>query len=89
MSESEFWEMRISSYFLKLHYYKIKEREEIERAHNLCRLQTVALINIQLNKQHRITDPAKLWRFPWDEKKAEMDKKTIDTPLLSKLMQQL
>lgn len=62
----EFWEMRLKDFFLKLHFYNEKKQEEIETYSNLIRMQTVSLINIQLEKKSRITDPKKLWLFPWE-----------------------
>lgn len=66
MKVEEFWEMRLKDFFLKLHYYYNKKQREIECYSNLFRMQTVALVNIQLEKKHRITDPRKFWVFPWE-----------------------
>ncbi len=68
MPVSEFWEMRLKDFFLKLCYYNNKKQREIEYYSNLVRMQTVALINIQLEKRHRIADPKKFWVFPWENR---------------------
>ena len=36
--------------------------------YNLVRLQTVELLNIQIDRKSRIKSPDKLWQFPWDAK---------------------
>lgn len=66
MSAAEFWETRLHDFFIKLdYYYRKQQADRIERA-NLVRMQTVALINIQLSKKDRIRDPKLFWRFPWE-----------------------
>ena len=64
MQVMEFWEMRLKDFFLKLHYYNEKKQRELEVYANLLRMQTVSLINVQLDKKSRITDPKKFWLFP-------------------------
>lgn len=66
MGVEEFWEMRLKDFFLKLHFFNIRKRQKIETYSDLVRMQTVALINIQLEKKSRITDPKKFWLFPWE-----------------------
>ena len=66
MQVMEFWEMRLKDFFLKLHYYNEKKQRELEVYANLLRMQTVSLINVQLDKKSRITDPKKFWLFPWE-----------------------
>ena len=63
MQVMEFWEMRLKDFFLKLHYYNEKKQRELEVYANLLRMQTVSLINVQLDKKSRITDPKKFWLF--------------------------
>ena len=46
-----------------------REKFELET----MRLQTVILVNTQLEKQHVIKDPRKLIAFPWDDKKGDSD----------------
>lgn len=66
MTAGEFWEMRLHDFFLKLRYhYNVRQTERVERA-ELVRMQTVALVNIQLARKDRIKDPRQFWRFPWE-----------------------
>ena len=64
MQVMEFWEMRLKDFFLKLHYYNEKKQRELEVCANLLRMQTVSLINVQLDKKSRITDPKNFGYFP-------------------------
>lgn len=66
MQVKEFWEMRLKDFFLKLHYYTNERQQKIEMYSNLVRLQTLTLVNLQLDTKHRISDPRKLWLFPWE-----------------------
>lgn len=66
MQTGEFWEMRLKDFFLKLYYYNNKKQRELESYSSLVRMQTIALINMQLEKKHRIRDPKKFWLFPWE-----------------------
>lgn len=66
MAPDEFFEMRLKHFFLKLQEYNRNRESEIKTNSELVRLQTTALINIQLKPSDKIT-PQQLWRFPWDE----------------------
>lgn len=57
--------MRLKHFFLKLHEYNRNRESEVKTNSELIRLQTTALINVQLKKEDRIT-PQQLWQFPWD-----------------------
>lgn len=57
-------------------YNKVRGFNELRQAEfELIRLQTVELLNIQIDKKHRINKPQNLWRFPWDKKPKKIDKK--------------
>ncbi len=54
-------------------YNKLKGFNQLRQGEfELVRMQTVELLNVQMDKKHRITDPRKLWKFGWekDNKKA-------------------
>ena len=67
MSEREF-------YFIspRAFYNKVKGFNQLKQAeYELVRLQTVELLNIQIEGKHRIKDPKRLWKFPWDTEKTD------------------
>lgn len=72
MSEREFGEMHLGTFFLKLHYFfkaiEIKRKEAAE----LIRTQTLYLINIQLTPSDRLKDPRSFWPLPWDEASTDL-----------------
>ena len=76
MGVMEFGEMLLHDFFLKLHCYNTRE-EQIYRANaELVRLQTLTLVNIQLQKKDKIKDPKQLWVFPWErEESVEVSRK--------------
>ncbi len=39
--------------------------------YELVRLQTVELLNIQMEKKHQIKRPRDLWKFPWEKKEVK------------------
>lgn len=66
MKEMEFWEMRLGTFFLKLHFF-IEGRElQYRREAELVRAQTYTLLNIQLRIQDRYRNVHDMWPFPWD-----------------------
>jgi|GEM_PF-5726314 hypothetical protein len=67
MTVAEFEEMRVGDFFLKLRYFMAAKEEKIILDSNLIRLQTVELLNIQVDSRSRIKDPRDLWRFPWED----------------------
>lgn len=66
MSESEFLEMRIGTFFLKMRYFFKLEDSRIRQIAELFRMQTLYLFNIQLDPANRIKEPRELWPLPWD-----------------------
>lgn len=77
MTVVEFWEMRLKDFFLKLHYYNGKKQRDFEAYANLIRLQTVTLVNVQMEKKNRIRDPKKLWIFPWEVEEPAEPKQSV------------
>ena len=66
MTEKELEEMEMGLFFLKL-FYKNKADEENRKFYGeLLRLQTMQLLNIQLDVQHKIKRVEDVWRMPWD-----------------------
>lgn len=77
MTADAFWEMRLHDFFLKLRYhYNARQAERVERA-ELVRMQTVALVNIQLAKKDRIKDPRQFWCFPWEEEQGKTEPEEV------------
>lgn len=68
MNETEFGEMHIGTFFLKLRFFNKKIDEGIKERAELVRLQTLHLLNIQIEPSKRITKLTDFWSFPWDEK---------------------
>ena len=66
MSENELEEMEMSTFFLKL-FYK-NQGDEADRRYygELLRLQTLQLLNIQLDRSHKIHRVEDVWSLPWD-----------------------
>jgi hypothetical protein len=67
MSIEELEMMEIGALFLKLFYHNQKEREDRQFYGNIMRLQTMLLMNMQLESKSRIKHPEQLWKFDWDE----------------------
>ena len=68
--------MEMSTYFLKLFYHN-KEKEQERRFYGeLIRLQTLQLLNIQIDAAHKIRKAEDLWQFPWEEKEIEGEQLT-------------
>ena len=57
--------MRLKHFFLKIQEYNRQKEQEVRFTAEQTRLQTTALINIQLKKGDRI-QPRDLWPLPWD-----------------------
>lgn len=66
MGVDEFYKMRLSHFFIKLHGWTNNQQRLFRERAELVRLQTVELINIQLKSANKIKSPEKLWQFPWD-----------------------
>ena len=66
MKVVEFEEMRLGDFFLKLHYFMKAKEERMIFTSNLARLQTMELLNVQIEPKYRIKTPLDLWRFPWE-----------------------
>lgn len=78
MGSRDFWEMRLKDFFLKWrHAREAEQRGRVFEA-ELVRMQTVALVNVQLERRHRIKDARKLWRFPWEEEAPKGRKPDVD-----------
>lgn len=67
MSIEELEMMEIGALFLKLFYHNQKEREDRQFYGNIMRLQTMLLMNMQIESKSRIKHPEQLWTFEWDE----------------------
>ena len=59
-------EARLRHVLLAMHGARNAREAQYRQQAELVRLQTVDLINIQLDKKNKIKDAAKLWQFPWD-----------------------
>lgn len=69
MSEREFDFITPRAFYNKVKGFNQLKQVECE----LVRLQTVELLNIQIEGKHRIKDPKKLWRFPWEDERKKVD----------------
>lgn len=71
MTVAEFEETRLGDFFLKLRYFMQAKEETIILTSNLVRMQTIELLNVQVESKYRIKDPLDLWRFPWEEENGD------------------
>ena len=74
MTVMEFEEMLLHDFFLKLHYYHLKEEQAYRAKAELVRLQTLTLVNIQLLV------------FPWErDKRFEEGQKKVNMDSVMKM----
>ena len=69
MSESEFFYISPRAFYNKVRGFNQLKQAEYE----IIRLQTVELLNIQMDRKHRIKSPNKLWQFPWENKVIDIE----------------
>lgn len=67
MTEKEFGEMGITTFFLKLFYFNKRKDADSRLMADLIRSQTYFLVNLQLSEQNKFKNPQQMWRFPWEE----------------------
>jgi len=60
MSEDEFWEITPRAFFNAIEGFESFVKTNLE----VTRLQTLCYVNVWAKPQ--ITDPRKLWRYPWE-----------------------
>lgn len=63
--------MRPATFFLILFRYNRDKEQSIRLQLETARLQTTALINVQLKQTDRIKPP-QLWKLPWDDEHTEI-----------------
>lgn len=85
MGSRDFWEMRLKDFFLKWRHAREAEQRRREFEAELTRMQTVALLNVHLERRHRITDARKLWRFPWEQEEPKRRKPDVDMERIKKM----
>lgn len=59
--------MRLGTFFLKVHYFFEKRKEDRKFYAEIFRTCTMHFINTQLAKADRIKDPKNLIKFSWEE----------------------
>lgn len=69
MTEKEFGEMGVQTFFLKLFYFNKAKEANQKFIAEVERLQTVQLINIQLDPKNRFKTPQELFKYAWEEEK--------------------
>ena len=69
MSETEFWYISPRAFYNKVRGFNQLKQAEYE----IIRLQTVELLNIQMDKKHMIKSPDKLWKFPWEKQRVGIE----------------
>lgn len=79
LTPAEFWEMTPVDFRLYMKGYHKRERDrlneaeaQIKQAWEMTRMQTVTLLNVQLQKKDQVKRPTDLWKFPWDSEKSRM-----------------
>jgi hypothetical protein len=68
---------RLRYVMLALHGHRTETDQAYRRHAELTRLQTVELLNIQLDKKNKIKQAANLWPFPWDDEPTAPDMPTV------------
>lgn len=66
MSPEAFGETRLGHFFARLYEYNQAEENQNRIYLESVRMQTTALININLKTEDKIKPP-QLWKLPWDE----------------------
>lgn len=70
MTCEEFEEMLVGDFFLKLFYFNEARNERDRYVGELLRMQTMLLLNVQLEQKSRLKRPQELWKFGWEEDEA-------------------
>jgi len=91
MTEMEFDEMRLGTYFLKLHFFFKREENQNRFIANLIRLHAFNLIKIQISQsdQHKLLDPTSLWKYTWEEEQLMLQTNTDEVKESVKRLHQL
>ena len=69
MTERELLFISPRAFYNKLRGFNQLRQSEYE----LTRLQTVELLNIQIEGKHRIRSPQSLWKFPWEAHRVDIE----------------
>lgn len=67
MTVEEFEEMLVGDFFLKLFYFNEAREESNRYIGELLRVQTMHLLNVQIESKHRFKKPQELWKFGWED----------------------
>ena len=67
MTVEEFEDMLVGDFFLKLFYFNEAREESNRYIGELLRVQTMHLLNVQIESEHRFKKPQELWKFGWEE----------------------
>jgi len=69
MTERDFWLISPRAFYNKVTGFNQLKQSEYE----MLRLQTVELLNIQMERKNQIRDPRKLWPFPWEKRIVDIE----------------
>ena len=69
--------MRLSHFLEAMAAYQEERMAERRHLGELVRGAALRLFNVQLKPSDRITDPAKFWEMPWDEKPDKVVEKEV------------
>lgn len=72
LSPTDFGQMRLSHFFLKLKGWVDYKQGRYRDHAELVRLQTISLININLSIEDQYKLPTDLWKFTWEEDEEEI-----------------
>ena len=67
MKVEEFEKIEEGNFFLKLFYANQKEREDRQFYGGVLRMQTMLLMNMQIEAKNQIKSPELLWKYEWEE----------------------
>ncbi|MTI32818.1 hypothetical protein [Xanthovirga aplysinae] len=67
LSVGHFYDLTPNEFTEALKQYSKNLEHQYRENWERTRTQTVALLNIHIDKNKQIKDPTKLWKFPWDK----------------------
>ena len=70
LTPHEFQTTQLRTFLLKLRGMNMREEQRFRSQAELVRLQTYTLINIQLGRKDRLSNPRQLWQFTWESDEA-------------------
>lgn len=74
LTPKQFGELRMPEFWSGIEAHVSEKEADRRHVGELVRGATLRLWNLQVKKQHRISDPAEFWRMPWDEQPTKSER---------------